>query len=513
MASGFSDWFRRIFKNQRELAAAEEQKLLPPAENPGPEPEPALEGHIETDIETAGEPAYEPELKVADTPPSQPIAYKPKSNYPNLLLSMEYLSQITDSRLNAHFENGVFKFPELRFYSDESPVYEFTEKHNLTKEEYMMLIVAMSPHIQPYFFENKLSKYLTKGGHFPEIGGVKSEGMIPTGETVLFLLAGKDTAYRLDLRERLFSAENPLIAEHVIAVEEPRDGEPDMSGRLTIAKDYLKLFTTGEAWRPAFGPNFPAKLISTSMKWEDLVVSESVRNELDQIHNWLKFNTELLKDPALSARLKPGYRALFYGSPGTGKTLAATLLGKQLQKDVYRVDLSLIVSKYIGETEKNLQALFEVAENKNWILFFDEADALFGKRTAVSSSNDRYANQEVSYLLQRIEDYNGLVILASNFRNNLDQAFTRRFQCMINFPVPNVSERLLLWQQTFPSTIQIAPDISLEELARNFELTGAAILNVIQLACIQSCASGQPLNKNMLLQEIRKEYAKESKTM
>src|ERR1044071_9620636 len=121
--------------------------------------------------------------------------------------------------------------------------------------------------------------------------------------------------------------------------------------------------------------------------------------------------------------LKRGYKALFYGPSGTGKTLTATLLGKQFDRDVYRVDLSQVVSKYIGETEKNLEKIFTRAENRNWILFFDEADALFGKRSNVQSAHDKYANQEVSYLLQRVEDYNGLLILASNFKNNIDEAF------------------------------------------------------------------------------------------
>lgn len=135
----------------------------------------------------------------------------------------------------------------------------------------------------------------------------------------------------------------------------------------------------------------------------------------------------------LSKRIKKGYRALFYGPPGTGKTLAATLLGKRFGKSVYRIDLSQMVSKYIGETAKNMSNLFDIAENKNWILFFDEADALFGKCSSESSSHDWYANQDVSYLLQRVEDYNGLVILGSNFKNNFDQAFMRRFQSIIFF--------------------------------------------------------------------------------
>src|SRR6201991_4144918 len=150
-------------------------------------------------------------------------------------------------------------------------------------------------------------------------------------------------------------------------------------------------------------------------------------------------------------RLKKGYRALFYGPPGTGKTLTAALLGNEMNKDVYRVDLSMVVSKYIGETEKNLELLFARAEDKGWILFFDEADALFGKRTSVRDAHDKYANQEVSYLLQRIEDFNGLIILATNMKNNIDEAFVRRFNAILRFPFPEAAERKLIWEKSFPT--------------------------------------------------------------
>ena len=135
---------------------------------------------------------------------------------------------------------------------------------------------------------------------------------------------------------------------------------------------------------------------------------------------------------------------LFYGPPGTGKTLTAGLLGNELEIDVYKVDISMVVSKYIGETEKNLELLFARAADKGWILFFDEADALFGKRTGVRDAHDKYANQEVSFLLQRIEDFNGLIILATNMKNNIDDAFIRRFNSIIRFPLPNAEERKLI---------------------------------------------------------------------
>src|SRR4030095_7939978 len=143
-------------------------------------------------------------------------------------------------------------------------------------------------------------------------------------------------------------------------------------------------------------------------------------------------------------------RILFIGAPGTGKKIAASLIGQQLSKEVYKIDLSMVVSKYIGETEKNLELLFARAEDKGWILFFDEADALFGKRTNVRDAHDKYANQEVSYLLQRIEDYNGLIILATNMKNNIDDAFMRRFNSILKFPFPDANERYLIWKKSFP---------------------------------------------------------------
>src|SRR4029077_7397773 len=162
----------------------------------------------------------------------------------------------------------------------------------------------------------------------------------------------------------------------------------------------------------------------------------STLTELDEIKQWVLHGSTLLHGWNMRHKLQPGFTSLFYGHPGTGKTLSACLLGKHCGCDVYKIDLSLIVSKYIGETEKNLGRIFDVAEHKGWILFFDEADALFGKRTRVSDSHDRFANQEISFLLQRIEEFDGVVILASNIKENIDDAFVRRFHSVVHFPMP-----------------------------------------------------------------------------
>jgi len=177
--------------------------------------------------------------------------------------------------------------------------------------------------------------------------------------------------------------------------------------------------------------------ISTDRSWGDLVLTDENAKQIEEIKNWLKqFTAVKVKSFEKKKKLKPGYRSLFYGPPGTGKTLTAAIIGREFGLPVYKIDLSSLVSKYIGETEKNLGIVFERAEDTGGILFFDEADALFGKRTTVKEAHDKYANQQVSHLLERMEAYNGLVILATNMKSNIDEAFKRRFNSVIYFPIP-----------------------------------------------------------------------------
>lgn len=175
--------------------------------------------------------------------------------------------------------------------------------------------------------------------------------------------------------------------------------------------------------------------LTTDHSWNDLALPEDTIKQVEQIKVWLG-ESSLMNHKNAEKKLKQGYRSLFYGQ-GSTKKLAVALIGKEFDKPVHKVDLSKLTSKYIGETEKNLQSIFDLAEEKEWILFFDEADTLFGERTGVKDAHDRYSNQEASYLLQRIEDYNGLVILATNMKSNIDDAFKRRFNSVIDFSVPN----------------------------------------------------------------------------
>jgi AAA+ superfamily predicted ATPase len=416
-----------------------------------------------------------------------------------------------------HFgKSEIFETPSMQYYSDDSWLARFIRQQEPSSEEFAILMVALAPHLQPDFFSKLIAQYLPEGGDFPEFGGVKAgnhRGILPTGETAQFMLSGDDLDRRLTV-QRILSSEHWFWQKHILWLEPVREGEPVMSGRLIVNPQIVEEITIGKVSRPRFSSEFPAEYIETRLDWDDVVLHPHTLRQIREIENWIKHNDTLLQDWGMEKRIKPGYRALFYGPPGTGKTLTATLLGKHTGKDVFRIDLSRVVSKYIGETEKNLSRLFDRAEHQNWILFFDEADALFGKRTEIRDAHDKYANQEVAYLLQRIESYNGLVILASNQRANIDEAFVRRLQSIIHFPMPRPEERYEIWQKTFPSQIAIAEDIDWHSIAARHELTGAGILNVTHYCAVDVLAK-QSLRLELedLEAAIQREYVKEGKIL
>ena len=216
--------------------------------------------------------------------------------------------------------------------------------------------------------------------------------------------------------------------------------------------------------------------MTTQKHWADIVLNPATLQQVTALKDWVKQHQVEIIDK--SKKLSRGYRVLFHGPPGTGKSFTAAILGNEMNVPVYRIDLSMVVSKYIGETEKNLDKLFNQAEEKGWILFFDEADALFGKRTDVKDSHDRYANEEISYLLQRIEDYDGLVILSSNLKSNIDDAFTRRFNSIIYFPAPTPEERKKIWEMGLSGSKLVKERIDLDAVAQQYELSPASIIHV-----------------------------------
>ena len=253
-----------------------------------------------------------------------------------------------------------------------------------------------------------------------------------------------------------------------------------------------------------------ARKIEPRYTWEDIILPPDQMALLREIVATVRHRPHVLEEWGVGRKLAAGagVTMLFAGEPGTGKTMAAEVIAAALSLDLYKIDLSTIVSKYIGETEKNLERIFSEAQNSNAILFFDEADALFGKRSEVRDAHDRYANIEISYLLQRMEAYDGVTILATNLRANLDEAFTRRLQFAVDFPFPEEEYRLRIWETLFPADVPRAPDVDLPLLARRFRLAGGNIRNIIVNAAFLAAAEGKPVTMAHLLHSTRRELQK-----
>jgi ATPase family protein associated with various cellular activities (AAA) len=395
-----------------------------------------------------------------------------------------------------------------------SPWAGFLREHALGLVERTALVLALVPHLRPQLLDVFFTRNSTFDRRFTEFGGWRvDDDFEPTGETLAFVLGGDALDARLAVA-RLLEPDHPLIRGDVLRVAAAapgRDPSP-MKSALRISPEYLSLLTLGHRPRPVLGAEFPAQRLDTALGWDDLVLHPGTRKQLGEIEMFLRHGHTLLHDWQMAARLRAGHRALFHGPPGTGKSLTAALLGKTAGRDVHRVDLSLVVSKYIGETEKNLSRVFDRAQRQDWILFFDEADALFGKRTETRDAHDRYANQEVAYLLQRIETFDGVVILASNMRDNLDPAFARRFESVIYFPLPRPAERLALWQRGVPARARLDPGVDLAALAEAHELSGGAIMNAIRQVSLVAIADGErPITGDDFANAVRRELAKDGK--
>jgi SpoVK/Ycf46/Vps4 family AAA+-type ATPase len=256
-----------------------------------------------------------------------------------------------------------------------------------------------------------------------------------------------------------------------------------------------------------------AARLPPGFRWEDLVLPERQVELLQSISAYLRHRDRVLSDWGYdkSVARTQGLKVLFAGESGTGKTMAAQVLAAQLGLEIFRVDLATIVSKYIGETEKNLDRIFGAAEGSNAILFFDEADALFGKRSEISDSHDRYANIEVAYLLQRMEGYAGAVILATNFRRNIDDAFVRRLDFVIDFPFPEVEDRKRIWRLLLPAEAPLADDLDLDFLATQFKLSGGAIRNCSLSAAFQAADDNGVIEMRHLVRAVAQEYGKQGR--
>ncbi|MBJ2158001.1 ATP-binding protein [Variovorax sp. IB41] len=459
-------------------------------------------------------------MKPADMPPVDA-----RVDADTLEAELEWLAHVIELRLHHYFHDKAPGSPPLpgtlapppALRPGAGPYAAALQRHGFDATERLLMILALAPPLRPQLLDVLATQNAVTQRPYTEFGAHAGPGgaMLPTVETACFLVAGDDLARRFEALQRLAPqqrlARDGLL--HTEALPQP-DAGGLLQSLLAPSPAFLAEALPGPALPAPPDRTALATRVQTGLRWEDLVLPAATLAQLEDIHLWLAHGQRLLHDWGFGRRTGRGHVSLFHGPSGTGKTLSACLIGERCGREVHRVDLSLVVSKYIGETEKNLSRLFDAAERDGWILFFDEADALFGKRTSVSDAHDRYANQEVSYLLQRIEGFDGVVILASNLRHNIDDAFLRRFQSVVQFPLPRPPERLRLWREGIPDAVRPDPALDLTRLAQQHELSGGTIVNVLRHACLRSLARGDGLLRAEDVDEgVRRELLKEGRAL
>ena len=281
-------------------------------------------------------------------------------------------------------------------------------------------------------------------------------------------------------------------------------------GHQTVTSEDLSFFCRNESREVLHDM---ARKIQPKYSWKDIILPPDLFEQLQEIYSYIKYYYKVYSDWGFEKKLSlgKGLNALFSGPSGTGKTMAAEIIAHELQLDLYKIDLSTVVSKYIGETEKNLSLIFKEGQASNAILFFDEADAIFGKRSEVKDAHDRYANIEIAYLLQKMDEYDGIVILATNLRKNIDEAFSRRMHFTLEFPIPDEDNRKRIWQNIFPVEAPLDKDIDFTFLAKQFQITGGNIKNIAVSAAFLAAQNGNEISMNNIIRAIKREYQKMGK--
>lgn len=435
---------------------------------------------------------------------------------------LDWLTQVLERRLAQHFNNEVMALdveaPRLPEGSALAAVHaELAAAQGeamLSVEERLLLALALAPHLRPEALDLLFMRNQNLDRGYTELGGLGPRahgGFRPTGETAAFLLAGGALARRLALVALLGPA-HAFASRGVLQLAEPASGEPRLNGPLGISPQVLQRLCTGHQRKPDRDAQFPATLISSPLRWNDLVLAPEVLQEVGSLTAWLKHGSVLMNDWGLARRLKPGYRALFRGPPGTGKTLTAALIGQQAGVDVYRVDVPGVLSRTLADTERQLGHVFDQAASRNWLLVLDEADALMGHGHDASHADGRTLNPAIASLWRRVEDFPGVVVLVSRLGGQMADTVAHRLQSVVHFPMPDAQQRLRLWRGMLAEH-RLAPDVRLDDLAQRHELSGGAMANVIRHAALSALSQGRAQVSDLdLRQGVARELRQQGKT-
>ncbi len=396
---------------------------------------------------------------------------------------------------------GPEQLPPASVFEGDGPLATIIDDVGLKVGEALILAAAVAPEIDERYAP--LTALLS--GRVGAPAGLTGEGARN--------LAARTFAGKLAAADQL-SATAPLRASGLIELDGPSD-EGLLAARLLVDPSIGAWILGRPRELPVGTPGFPAAPMSTVHDLGDVIVSGTGRRALQSLVARIRDRQRVNVDWGFGRHHDGagGIVAMFHGPSGTGKTMAAAVVAREAGLPAFRVDLSMLVSKYIGETEKNLAKIFDVAERADCVLVFDEADAIFGSRTEVGDARDRYANQEVSYLLQRIERHPGVVILTTNLQGNIDDAFQRRISVSIPFPAPTPVQRQDLWTRVFPPELPTDAGLDISELAERFDLTGAAIRDATLEAAFIAADNGQVVTREHLITAITAQYAKSSRML
>jgi AAA+ superfamily predicted ATPase len=397
---------------------------------------------------------------------------------------LEWLGILIEKAISKHTENVIHP-PSL---SEKSAYYKLIKEFHLNDTDRVLMALSFSTVLMPSVFTPFILK-LTDVSLRNRFGGVflqESGEFIPTIRTAVFLLAADDaekTIYYL----KYFHSRNKLFKSGLVKTFE-HDSSYNFSCRLISFNDqFLGTLSFGEAPSLDGDTGFPARRVKRLHSMKDVVLDEKTISELEKLRRFARNMKKLWHLPE-GEKYRQNFIGIFSGDPGTGKSHTAEAIGNELNLPVYKVNFAQLASKYIGETEKNLERVFDRFSGHPSILFFDEAESIFSKRIEVKDSHDKHANNEQSYLLQKIEEYNGIVILATNVQNlsqYFDKAFQRRIRQIINFSFPEYPERLRLWKNALGLPFTYEEGLT-ERLARNYQLSGGGIYNIISEAVIEA---------------------------
>ena len=439
-----------------------------------------------------------------------------KNHAQTLSEELSWLQSVLETRIQSYFQPGdaatsIFDLPLPDLSRNTSAYGQLVRELGLDTSERMVLILSLAPHIKPEILDLFLIQNPTTNRGYTEFGGrVRGDraGFLPTGETALFMLAGGDLEARFKGAE-IFNKNHPFFEQHILEFDEIGTGGIRMRGQLNVSEELLERLTTGNSFSPSYSSKFPLKPLTSNLDWSDLGLNPKLQKELQAIHTWIENEEKLMHEWELSQHLKARYKGLFHGPSGTGKKLAAALIGKSTQREIYEVETSLLLARHFRRNNEHIDSFFRTAERNDWILFFDEADSLFGKRTNVRESNGRYANQEVSYLRQKVEKFSGIILLATESQKELEFPFP--IDANVAFLEPDSRQRLVLWTSIFGGEnkkYKLARDIDFQELATKFEVNREDIIQVLKYATTATIGRGEnEIRREDILAGIRKELA------